>query len=37
MFDTSAGSLAQPYLDLDAENMTRDGVVVDMRNNNGGS
>jgi tricorn protease len=36
MFDMSAGSLAQLYLDLDAENMTRDGVVVDVRNNNGG-
>lgn len=36
MFDMSAGSLAQLYLDLDAENMTREGVVVDVRNNNGG-
>ena len=36
MFDMSAASLAQLYLDLDAENMTRDGVVVDVRNNNGG-
>ncbi len=36
MFDMSAASLAQLYVDLDAENMTRDGVVVDVRNNNGG-
>ena len=36
MFDMSAGSLAQLYVDLDAENHTRDGVVVDVRNNNGG-
>jgi tricorn protease len=32
----SAGSLAQLQLDLDAQNMTREGVVVDVRNNNGG-
>ena len=36
MFDMSAASLSQLYLDLDAENMTRAGVVVDVRNNNGG-
>jgi C-terminal processing protease CtpA/Prc len=36
MFDMSAGSLSQLYLDLDAENMGREGVVVDVRNNNGG-
>ena len=36
MFDMSAGALAQLYLDLDTENMSRDGVVVDVRNNNGG-
>jgi len=36
MFDMSAAALAQLYLDLDAENMSRDGVVVDVRNNNGG-
>ncbi|MCC2547279.1 LpqB family beta-propeller domain-containing protein [Hymenobacter sp. BT175] len=36
MYDMSAGSLAQLYLDLDTENMGRDGVVVDVRNNNGG-
>jgi tricorn protease len=36
MFDMSAASLSQLYLDLDAENMSREGVVVDVRNNNGG-
>jgi len=36
MYDMSAASLAQLYLDLDAENMSRQGVVVDVRNNNGG-
>jgi Tol biopolymer transport system component/C-terminal processing protease CtpA/Prc len=36
MFDMSAGSLEQLYLYLDAENRSRDGVVVDVRNNNGG-
>ena len=36
MFDMSAGALAQLYLDLDVENMGREGVVVDVRNNNGG-
>jgi len=36
MFDMSEGSLDQLYLDLDAENQARDGVVVDVRNNNGG-
>ena len=36
MPDMSFGSLSQFYVDLDAENQTRDGVVVDMRNNNGG-
>jgi tricorn protease len=36
MFDMSANALSQLYLDLDAENMTREGVVVDVRNNNGG-
>ncbi|MBA2621006.1 MAG: PD40 domain-containing protein [Acidobacteria bacterium] len=34
--DMSANSLAQLYIDLDAENEGRDGVVVDVRNNNGG-
>ena len=36
MFDMSAESLSQLYLDLDAENHAREGVVVDVRNNNGG-
>jgi tricorn protease len=36
MFDMGSGSLAQLYVDLDAENHARDGVVVDVRNNNGG-
>lgn len=36
MPDMGSGSLAQFYVDLDAENQKRDGVVVDMRNNNGG-
>jgi Tol biopolymer transport system component len=34
--DMSANSLQQLYIDLDAENMKREGVVVDVRNNNGG-
>jgi len=36
MFDMSAGALSQLHVDLDAENHTRQGVVVDVRNNNGG-
>ena len=36
MSDMSAGALTQLFIDLDAENQKRDGVVVDMRNNNGG-
>ncbi|MDX2193713.1 MAG: S41 family peptidase [Gemmatimonadales bacterium] len=36
MFSMGAEALAQLHLDLDAENMGRDGVVVDVRNNNGG-
>ena len=36
MIDMGAPSLAQLYVDLDAENHARDGVVVDIRNNNGG-
>src|SRR5205814_5775576 len=36
MFDMSAGALAQLHVDLDAENQTRQGVVIDVRNNNGG-
>jgi tricorn protease len=34
--DMSSASLTQFYLDLDAENHAREGVVVDIRNNNGG-
>jgi tricorn protease len=36
MFDMSSESLTQLQTDLDAENQTRDGVVIDIRNNNGG-
>jgi C-terminal processing protease CtpA/Prc len=36
MPDMSAESLAQLYADLDAENQAKQGVVVDVRNNNGG-
>jgi Tol biopolymer transport system component/C-terminal processing protease CtpA/Prc len=34
--DMSAQALDQLYLDLDSENQGREGVVVDVRNNNGG-
>jgi Tol biopolymer transport system component/C-terminal processing protease CtpA/Prc len=34
--DMSSDSLNQLYLDLDAENQGKQGVVVDIRNNNGG-
>jgi C-terminal processing protease CtpA/Prc len=36
MPDMSDVSLAQLYVDLDAENQGKDGVVIDIRNNNGG-
>ncbi len=36
MLDMGEGSLRQLYVDLDAENQGRDGVVIDIRNNNGG-
>jgi Tol biopolymer transport system component/C-terminal processing protease CtpA/Prc len=36
MFDMSEGALSQLYLDLDADNHAREGVVIDVRNNNGG-
>jgi Tol biopolymer transport system component len=36
MPDMGAGSLAQLYVDLDTEMHARDGVVIDIRNNNGG-
>jgi tricorn protease len=34
--DMSQASLNQLYIDLDAENQAKEGVVVDIRNNNGG-
>ncbi|HNU08985.1 MAG TPA: S41 family peptidase, partial [Pyrinomonadaceae bacterium] len=34
--DMGSGTLAQLYVDLDAENQSKQGVVVDIRNNNGG-
>ncbi len=36
MFDMSSASLSQLYVDLDAENHAREGLVIDIRNNNGG-
>jgi Tol biopolymer transport system component/C-terminal processing protease CtpA/Prc len=36
MADMSESSLDRLYMDLDTENVGRDGVVVDIRNNNGG-
>ncbi|MEY2903347.1 MAG: hypothetical protein RLY89_2453, partial [Bacteroidota bacterium] len=36
MIDMGQGSLDQLHLDIDAQNHSRDGVVVDIRNNNGG-
>lgn len=36
MLDMGQGSLDQLFIDLDAENHSRDGVLVDIRNNNGG-
>ena len=36
MADMSADSLNQLYIDLDSENESKQGVVVDVRNNNGG-
>jgi tricorn protease len=36
MADMSAGALTQLNIDLDAENQKRDGVIIDVRNNNGG-
>jgi tricorn protease len=36
MPDMSSNSLQQLYLDLDTENQARQGVVIDIRNNNGG-
>jgi tricorn protease len=34
--DMSEAALTQLYIDLDAENRAREGVVIDIRNNNGG-
>ena len=34
--DMGQGSLNQLYIDLDAENQNKDGVIIDIRNNNGG-
>ncbi|MDB4874767.1 MAG: peptidase [Gemmatimonadetes bacterium] len=34
--DMNPSSLSQLYMDLDTENRARDGVVIDVRNNNGG-
>lgn len=36
LVDMSQGSLDQLYLDLDEQNHGREGVVIDIRNNNGG-
>ncbi len=36
MFDMSSSSLSQLFVDLDAENHAREGVVIDVRNNSGG-
>jgi C-terminal processing protease CtpA/Prc len=36
MNDMSEGALNRLYLDLDADNRVKDGVVIDVRNNNGG-
>ena len=36
ILDMSSDSLDQLYLDLDAPNQSRKGVVIDIRNNNGG-
>lgn len=36
MADMGMGSLNQLYLDLDTGNVSRQGVIVDVRNNNGG-
>ncbi|NOT07237.1 MAG: PDZ domain-containing protein [Gemmatimonadales bacterium] len=36
ILDMGQGSLDQLVVDLDTENQSRDGVVIDIRNNNGG-
>jgi tricorn protease len=36
MYDMTGSSLSQLYVDLDAENQSKEGVVIDVRHNNGG-
>ncbi|MBL8770376.1 MAG: PD40 domain-containing protein [Phenylobacterium sp.] len=36
ILDMSSDSLDQLYIDLDAQNQAKEGVVIDVRNNNGG-
>jgi C-terminal processing protease CtpA/Prc len=36
MYDMGTGSLNQLFIDLDADNHSREGVVVDVRSNHGG-
>ena len=36
MRDMSEAALTQLYLDLDSQNRSKEGVVIDLRNNNGG-
>ena len=36
MYDMGAGSLAQLFVDLDPDNQSKDGVIIDVRHNNGG-
>ena len=36
ILDMGSGSLAQLYVDLDTDNQTKSGVVIDVRNNTGG-
>jgi tricorn protease len=36
LFDMDTPSLTQLYIDLDVQNQGREGVIVDIRNNNGG-
>ena len=36
MNDMSEGALRRLYMDLDADNRSKDGIVIDVRNNNGG-
>ena len=36
ILDMSSDSLDQLYIDLDAQNQAKEGVVIDIRNNNGG-